>query len=87
MSPRDEDPILPGEPTFTLRGSDPLAGFLVSIWASAHMGDGEAVAAKIKAMVDRFVPGMTGPSYEQTADAIDVALAMFAWQGKSGCAV
>jgi hypothetical protein len=84
VTPRDDDPLLPGEPIFLLRGRDPLAGFLVSIWASAHQGDGEAVAAKIKAMLDRFSPLGFGPGYEETSDAIDTALAMFAWQGKFG---
>ena len=73
---------LPDEPQFTLLARDPLAGFLVSIWSSLRMAaDVEAARAKFRKMRDVAAAHYwTDPDVEKASEALDCAMAMFAWR-------
>lgn len=72
---------LPDEPLFTLLARDPLAGFLVSIWASVRMGDFEAAEAKFRKMMEKnLVAYCNEPDVEKAEEALDCAMNMFAWR-------
>lgn len=68
----------PDEPMFVLLARDPLAPFLVSIWASVRMDDLEGAFAKFNAMIAKFAQHYhTHPDVDKASEAIDVSLAMF----------
>lgn len=72
---------LDDEPTFTLLARDPLAGFLVSIWSSIRNGDFEAAEAKFNTLCIRHLRTYRAdPDVEKASEAMDCAMAMFAWR-------
>ena len=75
------------EPRFELLASDPLAPFLVSILSSLRYGDVEAAAAKFEAMVAEAAPRYgPAPDLDQASEALDCAMAMFAWVSRKASA-
>lgn len=69
------------EPRFTLLASDPLAPFLVSIWSSLRYGDLAAADVKFGAMLERAAGHyVVEPDVERASEALDCAMAMFAWR-------
>jgi hypothetical protein len=68
----------PNEQLFTLREHDPLAPFLISIWASIRMGDTEAAGVKFNTMIHKVAPRYCAePDAEKASDALQIAMAMF----------
>ncbi len=72
---------LPDEPLFTLLARDPIAPFLVSIWASMRNGDVEAAGVKFRKMLQAVaVPYIDAPEPDAAREALECALAMFDWR-------
>ena len=71
----------PDEPMFVLLGRDPLAPFLVSIWAKVRMGDLEAAQAVFTKMAYETAPLYhAAPDVDKASEALDLSFAMFAWR-------
>jgi hypothetical protein len=68
----------PDEQMFVLLDRDPIAPFLVSIWASVRMGDAEAARVKFETLLTRVaVRYCAEPDVEKASEALDCALEMF----------
>lgn len=75
------DAALPDEEQFTLLARDPLAPFLVSIWASMRTGDFEAAETQFKIMQIRLGRKYAAePDVDKAFEARDCAMRMFAWR-------
>lgn len=72
---------LPDEPMFVLLGRDPLAPFLVSIWAAVRMADWEKAGVVLDAMIGR-AGGQFGlaPDIDKGVEAMDCSVDMFGWR-------
>jgi hypothetical protein len=71
----------PDEPMFVLLARDPLAPFLVSMWSKVRMGDLEAAGAVFTKMAyDVAARYHAAPDVDKASEAMDCALAMFAWR-------
>lgn len=71
----------PDEPMFVLLARDPLAPFLVSLWAKMRMGDAQAMFAVYQKMRNTLLPGYeTEPDVQKASEAMDCSLAMFDWR-------
>lgn len=68
----------PDEEIFCLLERDPIAPFLVSIWAKIRMGDPAAAQVVFEEMctklADRYI---VEPDVDKALEALDCALAMF----------
>jgi hypothetical protein len=68
----------PDEQMFVLLDRDPLAPFLVSIWAKIRMGDFHAAEVVFHAMASRVGTRYAiDPDVEKASEALDCAMAMF----------
>jgi hypothetical protein len=74
----------PDEPMFVLLARDPVAPFLVSLWAKVRMGDANAAFAVFQKMRNTLVPGYyETPDVEKACEAMDCSAAMFEWTKNS----
>lgn len=72
---------LPDEPMFVLLARDPLAPFLVSIWAAVRMNDWEKAGVVFETMIERAgLQFSIAPDIEKASEAMDCSAAMFAWR-------
>lgn len=71
----------PDEPMFTLLGRDPVAPFLVSLWAKVRMADAEAAFAVFQKMRNTLIPKYdASPDVAKACEAMDCSAAMFEWR-------
>ena len=71
----------PDEPMFVLLGRDPVAPFLVSLWAKIRYGDAEAAFYVFQKMCKTLIPKYdAAPDVDKVAEATDCAMAMREWR-------
>lgn len=68
----------PDEPLFVLLARDPLAPFLVSMWAAIRMGDYEKLATVFTKMSDTYLERYAiYPDVDKASEAMECAQNMF----------
>ena len=74
----------PDEPMFVLLARDQMAGFLTAIWSKVRVGDFEAATTVFETMLGEVLPRYEiEPDMDKSAEAIECAMAMFAWRKKN----